>query len=167
MYPAIGNACNPKQHSRHASASSMRNLGGFFHGFPYFRVAPLIVAIDAKFGRPILENRGLCVQQQFQAVFMKSSGRNGEDAHDEEQEVSVPEDFPHDPVPAAIAGAQMKFAAREVDGRYVVGLTEDERRGRCAHWRRRSRPSCNACTWPRLQTRRHALTHQGALNAPD
>jgi hypothetical protein len=42
----------------------------------------------------------------------------------------VPEDFPHDPFPASLAGAQMKVSAREIDGRYVVGLTSDERRGR-------------------------------------
>ncbi|WP_157090428.1 hypothetical protein [Polaromonas jejuensis] len=64
------------------------------------------------------------------AVRMKSSDMTGEDAPDGEQEVLVPEDFPHDPFPATLAGAQPKVAACEVDGRYVVGLAEDERRGR-------------------------------------
>ena len=55
-----------------------------------------------------------------------SEGHNA----DGDLEVVVPEDFPHDPLPASLAGAQLKMAAREVDGRYVVGLTEDERRRR-------------------------------------
>ncbi len=41
--------------------------------------------------------------------------------------VTVPDDFPHDPFPAALPGAQPKFAARLIDGRYVVGLTPEER----------------------------------------
>jgi len=61
---------------------------------------------------------------------MKSSDVTGEDTPDDEKEVLVPEDFPHDPFPAVLAGAQPKIVAREVDGRYVVGLTEEERRGR-------------------------------------
>ncbi len=42
-------------------------------------------------------------------------------------EVTVPDDFPHDPFPASLAGAQPKVAARLIDGRYVVGLTPEER----------------------------------------
>ena len=42
----------------------------------------------------------------------------------------IPEDFPRDPFPAALSGSQLKFAARLIDGRYVVGLTEQERRER-------------------------------------
>lgn len=49
---------------------------------------------------------------------------------DDEPEVLVPEDFPQDPFPASLAGAQLKVVACEIDGRYLVGLTEDERRGR-------------------------------------
>lgn len=49
---------------------------------------------------------------------------------DQDDETLVPEDFPWDPFPASLAGAQIKVAAREIDGKYVVGLTEDERRGR-------------------------------------
>lgn len=40
--------------------------------------------------------------------------------------VEVPQSFPRDPWPAAIAGAQPKLAARLIDGRYVVGMTKDE-----------------------------------------
>lgn len=46
------------------------------------------------------------------------------------QELVVPADFPWDPFPASLSGAQPKVAARLIDGRYVTGLTEDERRGR-------------------------------------
>jgi hypothetical protein len=40
---------------------------------------------------------------------------------------AVPDDFPHDPFPTALSGAQLKFAARLIEGRYVVGLTPEER----------------------------------------
>ncbi|AQV96553.1 hypothetical protein BJN34_22055 [Cupriavidus necator] len=39
----------------------------------------------------------------------------------------VPEDFPRIKIPAVVTGAQPKICAREVDGRYVVGQTEEER----------------------------------------
>lgn len=42
-------------------------------------------------------------------------------------EVVVPDDFPRDPFPASLAGAQPKVAARLIDGRYVAGLTPEER----------------------------------------
>lgn len=42
----------------------------------------------------------------------------------------VPDDFPRDPFPAALSGAQVKFSARKIEGRYVVGLTDDERKAR-------------------------------------
>ena len=48
----------------------------------------------------------------------------------EVQDVTVPDDFPRDPFPASLSGAQLKVAARLIDGQYVTGLTEDERRGR-------------------------------------
>lgn len=64
------------------------------------------------------------------AVHMSQTDMPGEDAPNDEQEVSVPEDFPHNPFPASLAGAHMKVAACESDGRYVIGLSEDERRGR-------------------------------------
>lgn len=53
-----------------------------------------------------------------------------DDAETANPGVTVPDDFPHDPFPAALSGAQPKVAARLIDGKYVVGLTEDERRGR-------------------------------------
>lgn len=52
-------------------------------------------------------------------------------------DVVVPDDYPRDPCPAALGGAQTKFAARLVEGRFVVGLTDEERRERylyCANW---------------------------------
>jgi len=38
----------------------------------------------------------------------------------------VPEDFPRFTPAATIPGAQLKFIARKIDGRFVVGLTEEE-----------------------------------------
>ncbi|OYU44721.1 MAG: hypothetical protein CFE44_11435, partial [Burkholderiales bacterium PBB4] len=52
------------------------------------------------------------------------------DSNADEHAIPVPEDFPRDPFPAALAGSQMKLAARLIDGRYVVGLTDEERYGR-------------------------------------
>lgn len=40
---------------------------------------------------------------------------------------TIPDDFPHGGLATAIAGVQPKLAARLVDGRYVVGETEEER----------------------------------------
>lgn len=45
-------------------------------------------------------------------------------------EIVVPSDFPRDPFPASLSGSQPKFSARLVDGRYVVGLTQEERQAR-------------------------------------
>lgn len=39
----------------------------------------------------------------------------------------VPEDFPRDVAPASLAGAHPKLAGRLIDGKFVVGLTEEER----------------------------------------
>lgn len=55
---------------------------------------------------------------------------DSKDSNAVEPRIAVPDDFPRDPFPAALAGSQMKFAAREIDGRYVVGLTDDERQAR-------------------------------------
>lgn len=41
--------------------------------------------------------------------------------------IKVPDDFPRDVAPAGLAGAQPKLAARMINGRFVVGLTEEER----------------------------------------
>jgi hypothetical protein len=51
--------------------------------------------------------------------------------------VVVPDDYPREPYPSGLGGAQPKFSARLIDGRYVVGPTEEERRERylfCAGW---------------------------------
>lgn len=40
---------------------------------------------------------------------------------------AVPDDFPHDPFPTALSGTQPKLAARLIEGKYVVGLTPEER----------------------------------------
>lgn len=45
-------------------------------------------------------------------------------------EIVVPSDFPRDPFPAALSGSQPKFSARLIDGLYVVGLTQGERKDR-------------------------------------
>lgn len=42
----------------------------------------------------------------------------------------VPEDFPRGDTAATVPGAQLKFIARKIDGRFVVGLTAEELRGR-------------------------------------
>lgn len=42
----------------------------------------------------------------------------------------VPADFPRDPFPGALPGAQLKYLAQMVNGRLVVGLTQDELAGR-------------------------------------
>lgn len=39
----------------------------------------------------------------------------------------VPDDFPRDVTPASLAGRQMKLAGRLIDGKFVVGLTAEER----------------------------------------
>lgn len=46
--------------------------------------------------------------------------------------MQVPDDFPRNPFPASLAGTQAKFAARMINGRCVVGLTDDERAERYA-----------------------------------
>lgn len=44
--------------------------------------------------------------------------------------VLVSADFPRDPFPSTLPGSQPKFLAWQIDGCYVVGLTEDERKER-------------------------------------
>lgn len=39
----------------------------------------------------------------------------------------VPDDFPSDLFPSALAGSQTKFSARLIDNKFVVGLTPEER----------------------------------------
>lgn len=42
----------------------------------------------------------------------------------------VPESFPRDTSPASVAGVQPKIAVRFIDGKYVSGLTDEERQER-------------------------------------
>lgn len=44
--------------------------------------------------------------------------------------MDVPESFPKEPWPAAIGGSPLKDSARLIGGKYVVGLTSEERLGR-------------------------------------
>jgi hypothetical protein len=54
--------------------------------------------------------------------------RNAERRHRDERLTScVPVDFPWDPTPALLSGTQPKLAGRMIDGRFVVGLTAEER----------------------------------------
>ena len=54
--------------------------------------------------------------------------KEGEDLwHQEERLSSVPADFPWQPILTSLAGAQPKLAGRLINGKYVVGLTADER----------------------------------------
>lgn len=43
---------------------------------------------------------------------------------------SVPGDFPWNPTPASLAGAQPKLVGRMIGGTFIVGLTAQERFGR-------------------------------------
>jgi 5'-deoxynucleotidase YfbR-like HD superfamily hydrolase len=44
--------------------------------------------------------------------------------------MDVPESFPRDPWPAALSGAQPKLALQQVDGKYVAGVSAEEREAR-------------------------------------
>ncbi|MFL9885144.1 hypothetical protein PQR66_19030 [Paraburkholderia agricolaris] len=39
---------------------------------------------------------------------------------------AIPDDFPKEPSPGVVTGAQPKLLVREKDGRYYTGLTDDE-----------------------------------------
>jgi len=39
---------------------------------------------------------------------------------------TVPPDFPREPLPGSVAGAQPKLLARMVDGKFITGLTAEE-----------------------------------------
>jgi len=49
---------------------------------------------------------------------------------DERLSSPVPADFPWDPTPALLSGTQPKLAVRQIEGRFVVGLTAEERYAR-------------------------------------
>jgi hypothetical protein len=54
--------------------------------------------------------------------------RDAEMRHrDERLTACVPPDFPWDPTPALLSGTQPKLSGRWIDGRFVVGLTAEER----------------------------------------
>ena len=54
--------------------------------------------------------------------------RDAERRHRDERLTSqVPTNFPWDPTPALLSGTQPKLAVRSIDGRFVVGLTAEER----------------------------------------
>src|SRR6266702_3369203 len=54
--------------------------------------------------------------------------RDAERRHrDERLSSQVPADFPWDPTPALLSGTQPKLAGRLIEGRFVVGLTAEER----------------------------------------
>ena len=40
--------------------------------------------------------------------------------------MTIPDDFPRYPWPAAISGVQPTIAARKIDGKFIVGLTPEE-----------------------------------------
>ena len=39
---------------------------------------------------------------------------------------AVPADFPRNPFPTSLTGSQLKFSARKIGDRYIVGLTAEE-----------------------------------------
>ncbi|NPT34260.1 hypothetical protein GNZ11_07020 [Paraburkholderia xenovorans] len=54
--------------------------------------------------------------------------RDAERRHRDERLTSqVPTNFPWDPTPALLSGTHPKLAGRLIDGRFVVGLTAEER----------------------------------------
>jgi hypothetical protein len=54
--------------------------------------------------------------------------REAERRHRDERLTScVPVDFPWNPTPALLSGSQPKLAGRWIDGKFVVGLTAEER----------------------------------------
>lgn len=54
--------------------------------------------------------------------------KEGEDLwHQAERLNSVPADFPWQPIPASLSGSQPKLSGRMIDGKFVVGLTAEER----------------------------------------
>lgn len=44
--------------------------------------------------------------------------------------MNVPEDFPGEPDPAALTGAQPKIGVRQIHGKYISGYTTEERAAR-------------------------------------
>lgn len=42
-------------------------------------------------------------------------------------EIEISDDFRRDPFPATLAGSQPKFAGRMIDGKFVMGLAQQDR----------------------------------------
>ncbi|MFM0653457.1 DUF2442 domain-containing protein [Paraburkholderia sediminicola] len=66
--------------------------------------------------------------QLAEVISVSELMRDAERRHrDERLSSQVPADFPWDPTPALLSGTQPKLALRSIDGRFVVGLTAEER----------------------------------------
>jgi hypothetical protein len=71
---------------------------------------------------------GLHWDQLDEDISVSGLMRDAERRHrDERLTSSVPVDFPWNPTPALLSGTQPKLAGRMIDGRFVVGLTAEER----------------------------------------
>jgi hypothetical protein len=71
---------------------------------------------------------GLHWDQLNEGISVSTLLREAERRHRDERLTScVPVDFPWDPTPALLSGTQPKLAGRWIDGRFVVGLTAEER----------------------------------------
>lgn len=66
--------------------------------------------------------------QLAEVISVSELMRDAERRHRDERLTSqVPDDFPRDPTPALLSGTRPKLALRSIDGRFVVGLTAEER----------------------------------------
>jgi hypothetical protein len=71
---------------------------------------------------------GLRWDQLDEDISVSGLARDAERRHREETLTSkVPADFPKDVTPALLAGSTPKLSGRMIDGKFVVGLTADER----------------------------------------
>ncbi|MFM0007199.1 DUF2442 domain-containing protein [Paraburkholderia dipogonis] len=71
---------------------------------------------------------GLRWDQLDEEISVSGLMRDAERRHRDERLTScVPVDFPWDPTPALLSGTQPKLTGRWIDGRFVVGLTAEER----------------------------------------
>jgi hypothetical protein len=71
---------------------------------------------------------GLCWDHLDEDISVSDLMRDAEMRHRDERLTSqVPADFPWNPTPALLSGTQPKLAGRWLDGRFVVGLTAEER----------------------------------------
>lgn len=71
---------------------------------------------------------GLHWDQLDEEISVSELMRDAERRHRDERLTScVPVDFPWNPTPALLSGTHPKLAGRLIDGRFVVGLTAEER----------------------------------------